>query len=73
MVFLVTLLALVLWQNVLEALANRDRVRGQMVDAGGHRVRMIVTGTSNPGPTVILECGIGGSTASSWGWEQRAV
>ena len=34
MVFLVTLLALVLWQNVLEALANRDRVRGQTVDAG---------------------------------------
>ena len=73
MVFLVTLLALVLWQNVLEALANSDRVRGQTVDAGGHRVRMIVTGTSNPGPTVILECGIGGSTASSWGWEQRVV
>jgi pimeloyl-ACP methyl ester carboxylesterase len=34
---------------------------------------MIVSGTGQAGPTVILECGIGGSTASSWGWEQRAV
>jgi len=71
--FLGALLALVLWQGVLEALGNRDPVRGQMADAGGHRVRMIVSGTSGPGPTVILECGIGGSTASSWAWEQRAV
>jgi pimeloyl-ACP methyl ester carboxylesterase len=70
---LVALLALVLWQSVLEALANRDPVRGQIVDAGGHRVRMIVSGAGNPGPTVILECGIGGSTASSWAWEQRGV
>ena len=70
---LIALLALALWQNVLEALAGRDPARGRMVDAGGHRVRMIVTGTGNPGPTVILECGIGGSTASSWGWEQRQV
>ena len=70
---LVALVALVLWQNVLEALADRDRVRGQMVDAGGHRLRMLVSGAGNPGPTVILECGIGGSTASSWGWEQRVV
>ena len=67
------LIALVLWQSVLEALDGRDPVRGQMVDAGDHRLRMIVSGSANPGPTVILECGIGGSTASSWAWEQRAV
>ena len=70
---LAVLLALLFWQGVLEALGNHDPVRGQMVDAGGHRVRMIVSGTEEPGPTVILECGIGGSTASSWAWEQRAV
>lgn len=73
---LIALAALVLWQNVLEALGNRSHVRGRMIDAGGHRVRMLVSGTEHDGPhgpTVILECGIGGSTASSWGWEQRAV
>lgn len=70
---LVVLLALLLGQSALEALGSRAPVRGEMVDAGGHRVRMIVSGGANPGPAVILECGIGGSTASSWGWEQRAV
>lgn len=71
--FLIAVVALVLWQNVLEALGNRAHVRGRMIDAGGHRVRMIISGTGQAGPAVILECGIGGSTASSWGWEQRAV
>lgn len=68
---LIALAALVLWQNVLAALESRARVRGRMVDAGGHRVRMIVSGTDRAGPTVLLECGIGGSTAASWAWEQR--
>jgi len=71
--FLIAFIALVLWQNVLEAVGSRAHVRGRMIDAGGYRVRMIVSGTERPGPAVILECGIGGSTASSWGWEQRAV
>jgi len=70
---LIVLVALVLWQNLLVVLGARAPVRGAMVDAGGHRVRMIVSGTEHEGPAVILECGIGGSTASSWGWEQRAV
>ena len=70
---LVALAALVLWQNVLEALGNRSHVRGQMIDAGGHRVRMIASGAGHDGPTVILECGIGGATAANWGWEQREV
>ncbi|HTO92140.1 MAG TPA: alpha/beta hydrolase [Candidatus Sulfotelmatobacter sp.] len=69
---LLVVLALLLWQNVLEGVERREPVRGRMVDAGGHRLRMIVSGPDR-GPTVILECGIGGSTASSWGWEQRAV
>src|ERR1044072_2013734 len=60
---LIALAALVLWQNVLEALENRSHVRGRMVDAGGHRVRMIVSGTGHDGPTVILEWGVGGAAA----------
>lgn len=71
--FLIALLALMLGQSVLEALASRAPLRGTMVDAGGHRVRMIVSGPEHQGPTVILECGIGGSTASSWGWEQHMI
>src|SRR5262245_15192603 len=70
--FLMSLIAVVLWQNVLETIDNPE-LRGRMIDAGGRRVRMIVSGAEHPGPAVILECGIGGSTASSWGWEQRAV
>lgn len=46
---------------------------GRMVDAGGHRLRVVTAGLDRPGPTVILECGIGGSTAASWGWEIRGV
>jgi len=72
-VIVLALAALILWLNALDALGKGGRVRGQMVDAGGHRLRMIVSGTGHPGPTVILECGIGGSTASSWAWEQRDV
>src|SRR5262249_59703414 len=53
--FLIALVVLVLWQNVLEALGNRGRSRGQMIDAGGHRVRMIISGTEHAGPTEILE------------------
>jgi pimeloyl-ACP methyl ester carboxylesterase len=73
LILLVALVALLLSQSALESLGNRAPMRGRLIDAGGHRVRMIATGTGQPGPTVILECGIGGSTASSWGWEQRAV
>jgi pimeloyl-ACP methyl ester carboxylesterase len=69
----VVVIGLFVWQSVLEALDARGPTRGRRVDAGGHRVRMIVSGTTQSGPTVILECGIGGSTASSWAWEQRAV
>ena len=34
------------------------------VDAGGHRLRMLIVGVS--GPTVVLESGLGGGL----GWEQ---
>lgn len=43
------------------------------MDAGGHRLRVLESGALQPGPTVILECGIGGATAASWGWVQRGV
>ncbi len=66
-------LALTLAESQLESTEPRDPIRGRRVDAGGPRVRMIVSGAEHAGPTVILECGIGGSTASSWAWEQRAV
>jgi pimeloyl-ACP methyl ester carboxylesterase len=46
---------------------------GQMVDVGGHRLRVVTAGLEHAGPSVILECGIGGSTAASWGWEIRGV
>ncbi len=66
----------------LAALANavlqwRDAralpLRGRLVDAGGHRLRVLESGAGQPGPTVVLECGIGGATAASWGWVQRGV
>jgi pimeloyl-ACP methyl ester carboxylesterase len=48
-------------------------MRGRLVDAGGHRLRVLESGAGQPGPTVVLECGIGGATAASWGWVQRGV
>jgi pimeloyl-ACP methyl ester carboxylesterase len=48
-------------------------LRGRLADAGGHRLRVLESGASHPGPTVVLECGIGGATAASWGWVQRGV
>ena len=40
---------------------------GRFVDVGGHRLHMIESGANQPGPVVVLECGIGGATAASWG------
>lgn len=48
-------------------------LRGRLVDAGGHRLRVLESGAEQPGPTVVLECGIGGATAASWGWVQHGV
>jgi pimeloyl-ACP methyl ester carboxylesterase len=44
-----------------------------MVDSGGFRVRLVREGESQPGPTVVLECGIAGPTSASWAWVRRSV
>jgi pimeloyl-ACP methyl ester carboxylesterase len=46
---------------------------GRLVDAGGHRLHLRIEGTAMPGPTVILECGIGGATSNNWGWIEPDV
>jgi pimeloyl-ACP methyl ester carboxylesterase len=46
-----------------EIAARRDAklfpAPGQMVDVGGYRLHVMVAGQSNPGPTVILDTGLG--------------
>ncbi len=56
----------------LVASASSPEKREIMADAGGHRLRLVAAG-SGPGPTVILESGIGGETASSWAWVERGA
>jgi len=46
---------------------------GRWVDAGGHRLHLRIEGLNQPGPTVILECGIGGATSNNWGWIEPEV
>jgi len=61
-------------QGVLEWRDARAMpLRGRLVDVGGHRLRILESGAGMPGPTVVLECGIGGATAASWGWVQHGV
>jgi hypothetical protein len=49
---------------------GRDAAAGGLVDVGGHRLHIWCTGTGDP--TVILEDGLGGSTAD-WGLVQPEV
>ncbi len=66
--------AAALVERVLETLDTRAHpTRGVLVDAGGHRLRLLTSGAGRPGPTVLLECGIGGATAPTWAWVQRGV
>ncbi|HET7224530.1 MAG TPA: alpha/beta fold hydrolase [Candidatus Eisenbacteria bacterium] len=62
------------WQA---AATRRDRARfpvsGERVDAGGFRLHLVPAGLGRPGPTVLLECGIGGATAVTWSWVERGV
>ncbi|HEY6865686.1 MAG TPA: alpha/beta hydrolase [Candidatus Eisenbacteria bacterium] len=62
------------WETLEE---RRDRAAfpppGRLVDAGGHRLHLRIEGAGEPGPTVILECGIGGATSCNWGWVEPAV
>ena len=56
------------WQ---ERASRRDRDRfpapGELVDIGGHRLHVNVSGQPTSSPTVILEAGIG-SFSSNWAW-----
>ncbi len=40
-------------------LAARHRAPGRMVDIGGYRLHLLCEGEGNPGPTVVLEGGLG--------------
>jgi pimeloyl-ACP methyl ester carboxylesterase len=45
---------------------------GELVAVGGHRLHLYRQGAGQPGPTVVLEYGLGGVTPV-WGWVQPAV
>ena len=53
--------------------ARKERQRfpppGRLVDVGGHRLHLVVTGEEQPGPTVILDAGMV-SFSSNWAWVQ---
>lgn len=56
----------------LQALASRrDRAGypapGRMVDVGGHRLHVRITGDATDAPTVVLEAGMA-SMSSNWAW-----
>ena len=77
-IVLIILFALAAVGATWEWLAERhDRAAfpppGRLVDAGGHRLHMRIEGDANRGPTVILECGIGGATSCNWGWIEPEV
>jgi pimeloyl-ACP methyl ester carboxylesterase len=77
-IVLQVVLALTAVGAVWEWLAERhDRAAfpppGRLVDAGGHRLHLRIEGDALPGPTVILECGIGGATSCNWGWIEPEV
>jgi pimeloyl-ACP methyl ester carboxylesterase len=61
-------LGLAVWQEIASRL-DRAALQpgGRSVDVQGHRVHVVLEGDSTRGPTVVLECGIGGATAASWG------
>ena len=64
-------LALLAAAGLQAGATSRDRARhpprGRMIGPIGRRLRLIESGAAQPGPTVVLECGIGGATAASWG------
>jgi pimeloyl-ACP methyl ester carboxylesterase len=77
-IVLAALLALAAGGSLWEWLAERhDHAAypppGRLVDAGGHRLHLRIEGPDEPGPTVILECGIGGATSNNWGWIEPEV
>lgn len=71
---LIAVAALAAWHRFsLAKELRRPLASGRMVDAGGFQLRMVSEGESQPGPTVVLECGIAGPTSASWAWVRRAV
>lgn len=52
--------------------AQRFPPPGRMVDVGGHRLHLLVTGEQHSGPTVLLEAGAF-SAAPQWEWVQAAL
>ncbi len=50
--------------------ASAETLPGQLIDVGGHRLYLSCTGSGEP--TVILEPGLGG-TSAAWGWIEPAV
>jgi pimeloyl-ACP methyl ester carboxylesterase len=61
------------WQAVA---GRRDRRRfpppGELVDVGGHRLHLHVTGEPAGAPTVVLEAGMA-SMSANWAWVQREL
>lgn len=61
-------------EAILELVDRRAHPpRGVFADAGGFRLRLQPSGAGQPGPTVLLETGIGGATSVTWAWVQRGV
>ncbi|MGS0684282.1 alpha/beta fold hydrolase [Nakamurella sp. GG22] len=50
--------------------ASAESIPGQLIDVGGHRLYLSCTGSGEP--TVILEPGLGG-TSAAWGWIEPSV
>ncbi len=62
------------WESAAERHDRRALPpRGGFVEVGGRRIHLLALGRSRPGPTVILEAGIGGATLASWGRVEPAV
>jgi len=74
LVLLLIAAASALVEAVLEIVDRRAHPpRGVFADAGGFRLRLQPGGSGEPGPTVLLETGIGGATSVTWAWVQRGV
>src|SRR5262249_46162816 len=73
--FLAALLAAAFIAEWVAEAIDRHRAppRGIFADAGGHKLRLVTSGATHEGPTVLLDSGIGGATAENWAWVQRGV
>jgi pimeloyl-ACP methyl ester carboxylesterase len=62
------------WERAAERRDERALPpRGRFVTVDGRRVHVLIEGADRPGPTVVLEGGIGGATVASWGWVQPRI